>query len=185
MLPGVDVDSGGPGGASCWQGGMRPHCERHISTQQSIANSVCARAWYDLGPVGWSWPGELSLEIGASARRPPGSWSWRPLDTGPCASPTPGRCLLSNYMTGRDSNRGACARPALYQYALMEEKRPGEYFPVFEDERGTYILNSQDMCMIDHLPDLMEAGGGLHQAGGAGQVCLLCRHRHRRLPAWH
>ena len=69
-----------------------------------------------------------------------------------------GRCLLSNYMTGRDSNRGACAQPCRYQYALMEEKRPGEYFPVFEDDKGTYILNSRDMCMIDHLDDLMEAG---------------------------
>ena len=69
-----------------------------------------------------------------------------------------GRCLLSNYMTGRDSNRGACAQPCRYQYALMEEKRPGEYFPVFEDEKGTYILNSRDMCMIDHLEDLMDAG---------------------------
>ena len=69
-----------------------------------------------------------------------------------------GRCLLSNYMTGRDSNRGACAQPCRYQYALMEEKRPGEYFPVFEDEKGTYIMNSRDMCMIDHLDDLMDAG---------------------------
>lgn len=69
-----------------------------------------------------------------------------------------GRCLLSNYMTGRDSNRGACAQPCRYQYALMEEKRPGEYFPVFEDEKGTYILNSRDMCTIDHLKELMEAG---------------------------
>jgi len=69
-----------------------------------------------------------------------------------------GRCLLSNYMTGRDSNRGACAQPCRYQYALMEEKRPGEYFPVYEDEKGTYILNSRDMCTIDHLKDLMDAG---------------------------
>ena len=69
-----------------------------------------------------------------------------------------GRCLLSNYMTGRDSNRGACAQPCRYQYALMEEKRPGEYFPVFEDEKGTYIMNSRDMCMIDHVGELMEAG---------------------------
>jgi putative protease len=69
-----------------------------------------------------------------------------------------GRCLLSNYMTGRDSNRGACAQPCRYQYTLMEEKRPGEYFPVFEDEKGTYILNSRDMCTIDHLKDLMDAG---------------------------
>ena len=66
-----------------------------------------------------------------------------------------GRCLLSNYMTGRDASRGACAQPCRYQYALMEEKRPGEYFPVFEDEKGTYILNSRDMCMIDHLDDLL------------------------------
>ena len=69
-----------------------------------------------------------------------------------------GRCLLSNYMTDRDSNRGACAQPCRYQYALMEEKRPGEYFPVFEDEKGTYILNSRDMCTIDHLKDLVDAG---------------------------
>ena len=69
-----------------------------------------------------------------------------------------GRCLLSNYMTGRDSNRGACAQPCRYQYYLMEEKRPGEYFPVFEDEKGTYIMNSRDMCMIDHVADLMDVG---------------------------
>ena len=69
-----------------------------------------------------------------------------------------GRCLLSNYMTGRDSNRGQCAQPCRYQYALMEEKRPGEYFPVFEDEKGTYIMNSRDMCMIDHLDELCDAG---------------------------
>ena len=76
---------------------------------------------------------------------------------GPCASPT--RTVFAVQLhDGRDSNRGACAQPCRYQYALMEEKRPGEYFPVFEDERGTYILNSRDMCMIDHLPDLMEAG---------------------------
>ena len=69
-----------------------------------------------------------------------------------------GRCLLSNYMTGRDSNRGACAQPCRYQYALVEEKRPGEYFPVYEDEKGTYILNSRDMCTIDHLKELIDAG---------------------------
>ena len=66
--------------------------------------------------------------------------------------------LLSNYMTGRDSNRGACAQPCRYQYYLMEEKRPGEYFPVFEDGKGTYIMNSRDMCMIDHVDDLIDAG---------------------------
>ena len=69
-----------------------------------------------------------------------------------------GRCLLSNYMTGRDSSRGACAQPCRYHYALMEEKRPGEYFPILEDEKGSYILNSRDMCMIDHLDDLCDVG---------------------------
>ena len=69
-----------------------------------------------------------------------------------------GRCLLSNYMTGRDANRGACAQPCRYKYALMEEKRPGEYFPIGEDEGGAFIMNSRDMCMIDHIPELMEAG---------------------------
>jgi putative protease len=69
-----------------------------------------------------------------------------------------GRCLISNYMTGRDSNRGACAQPCRYQYALVEEKRPGEYFPVYEDDRGTYLMNSRDMCMIDHIGDLLDAG---------------------------
>ena len=69
-----------------------------------------------------------------------------------------GRCLLSNYMTGRDSNRGACAQPCRYQYALMEEKRPGEYFPVYESNGQTYIMNSKDMCMIDHVGELMEVG---------------------------
>jgi putative protease len=69
-----------------------------------------------------------------------------------------GRCLLSNYMTGRDAQRGACAQPCRYQYALMEEKRPGEYFPVFEENGETYIMNSRDMCMIDHVPELLEAG---------------------------
>ena len=72
-------------------------------------------------------------------------------------------------MTGRDANRGACAQPCRYQYALMEEKRPGEYFPVYEDERGTYILNSRDMCMIDHVPDLLAAGAGLSENRGPGQ----------------
>jgi putative protease len=69
-----------------------------------------------------------------------------------------GRCVLSNYMTGRDASRGACAQPCRYKYALMEEQRPGEFFPVEEDERGTYIFNSKDMCMIDHVPALLDAG---------------------------
>ena len=96
-----------------------------------------------------------------------------------------GRCLLSNYMTGRDANRGACAQPCRYQYALMEEKRPGEYFPVYEDEKGTYILNSRDMCMIDHIPDLLDAGVDSLKIEGRAKSRLLRRHRHRCLPPRH
>lgn len=136
-----------------------PHCERHISTQQSVANSVCARAWYDLGASRVVLARELSLEeIRRIRQETPKELELETFGHGAMCVSYSGRCLLSNYMTGRDSNRGACAQPCRYQYALMEEKRPGEYFPVFEDEKGTYILNSRDMCMIDHLPDLMEAG---------------------------
>lgn len=146
-------------GAFMLAGRYAPHCERHISTQQSIANSVCARAWYDLGASRVVLARELSLEeIRRIRQETPKELELETFGHGAMCVSYSGRCLLSNYMTGRDSNRGACAQPCRYQYALMEEKRPGEYFPVFEDEKGTYILNSRDMCMIDHLPDLMEAG---------------------------
>ena len=102
---------------------------------------------------------ELSLdEIAEIRAKTPKSLEIETFGHGAMCVSYSGRCLLSNYMTGRDSNRGACAQPCRYQYALMEEKRPGEYFPVFEDEKGTYILNSRDMCMIDHLDDLQKAG---------------------------
>ena len=136
-----------------------PHCQRHISTQQSVANSACASAWYDLGATRVVLARELSLEeIRRIRRETPKELELETFGHGAMCVSYSGRCLLSNYMTGRDSNRGACAQPCRYQYALMEEKRPGEYFPVFEDEKGTYILNSRDMCMIDHLDDLVEAG---------------------------
>ena len=136
-----------------------PRCERHISTQQSIANYECATAWYDLGAKRVVLARELSLsEIIGIREKCPKELEIETFGHGAMCVSYSGRCLLSNYMTGRDSNRGACAQPCRYQYALMEEKRPGEYFPVFEDEKGTYILNSRDMCMIDHLDDLMNAG---------------------------
>ena len=136
-----------------------PNCQRHISTQQSIANSVCARAWYDLGASRVVLARELSLEeICRIRQETPKELEIETFGHGAMCVSYSGRCLLSNYMTGRDSNRGACAQPCRYQYALMEEKRPGEFFPVFEDEQGTYILNSRDMCMIDHLDDLIRAG---------------------------
>ena len=146
-------------GAFTLAGKYAPHCQRHISTQQSIANYECARAWHDLGAQRVVLARELNLEeIREIRAKTPKELEIETFGHGAMCVSYSGRCLLSNYMTGRDSNRGACAKPCRYQYALMEEKRPGEYFPVYEDEKGTYILNSRDMCMIDHLDDLMDAG---------------------------
>ena len=146
-------------GAFTLAGKYAPHCERHISTQQSIANYECAQAWFDLGAQRVVLARECSLkEVAEIRKKVDPRLEIETFGHGAMCVSYSGRCLLSNYMTGRDSNRGACAQPCRYQYALMEEKRPGEYFPVFEDEKGTYILNSRDMCMIDHLKDLMDAG---------------------------
>ena len=146
-------------GAFTLAGKYAPRCERHISTQQSIANYECAQAWYDLGAKRVVLARELSLNeiIGIREKVSP-ELEIETFGHGAMCVSYSGRCLLSNYMTGRDSNRGACAQPCRYQYALMEEKRPGEYFPVYEDEKGTYILNSRDMCTIDHLKEIIDAG---------------------------
>ena len=136
-----------------------PHCERHVSTQVSVANYATATAWYELGAKRVVLARELSLDEIATIRAlAPAGLELEVFGHGAMCVSYSGRCLLSNYMTGRDSNRGACAQPCRYQYALVEEKRPGEYFPIFEDEKGTYVLNSNDMCMIDHLDDLMQVG---------------------------
>ena len=146
-------------GAFTLAGKYAPRCQRHISTQQSIANYACAQAWFDLGAQRVVLARELGMdEIREIRRRVDPALELETFCHGAMCVSYSGRCLLSNYMTGRDSNRGACAQPCRYQYALMEEKRPVEYFPVFEDEKGTYIMNSRDMCMIDHLDDLMDAG---------------------------
>lgn len=146
-------------GAFTLAGKYAPHCQRHVSTQQSVSNYACAQAWYDLGAQRVVLARELSLEeIRTIRQKVSPELEIETFGHGAMCVSYSGRCLLSNYMTGRDSNRGACAQPCRYQYALMEEKRPGEYFPVFEDEKGTYILNSRDMCTIDHLKELMEAG---------------------------
>src|SRR5574344_80128 len=146
-------------GAFTLAGKYAPHCQRHISTQQSIANYACAQAWFDLGASRVVLARELSLEeIRVTRQKVSPELEIETFGHGAMCVSYSGRCLLSNYMPGRDSNRGACAQPCRYQYALMEEKRPGEYFPVFEDEKGTYIMNSRDMCMIGHLDDIMDAG---------------------------
>ena len=146
-------------GAFTMAGKYAPNCQRHISTQASICNYETARAWYDLGASRVILAREVGLEeIRTIREKTPEDLEIEAFVHGAMCVSYSGRCLLSNYMTGRDSSRGACAQPCRYQYALMEEKRPGEYFPVEEDAKGTYILNSRDMCMIDHLADLMDAG---------------------------
>ena len=146
-------------GAFTLAGKYAPRCQRHISTQASISNFVTASAWYDQGASRVILARELSLEeIRTIREKTPKELELEAFVHGAMCVSYSGRCLLSNYMTGRDSNRGACAQPCRYQYYLMEEKRPGEFFPVFEDEKGTYIMNSRDMCMIDHVDDLMDVG---------------------------
>ncbi len=146
-------------GAFTLAGRYAPHCQRHISTQASICNYETARAWYDLGASRVILARELSLEEIRTIRdRTPAALELEAFVHGAMCVSYSGRCLLSNYMTGRDSSRGACAQPCRYHYALVEEKRPGEYFPIEEDAQGSYILNSRDMCMIDHLDDLCAAG---------------------------
>ena len=136
-----------------------PSVKIHISTQASIVNYQAASAWHDLGADRVILARELSLpEIAEIRAKTPRELEIETFAHGAMCVSYSGRCLLSNYMTGRDSNRGACAQPCRYQYSLVEEKRPGEYFDVYEDEKGTYIMNSRDMCMIDHIPDLMAAG---------------------------
>ncbi len=136
-----------------------PRAALHISTQAGVTNYEMARAWYDLGAGRVILARELSLdEIAELRAKTPRELEIEAFVHGAMCVSYSGRCLLSNYMTGRDAGRGACAQPCRYSYALMEEKRPGEYFPIYEEGRESFILNSRDMCMIDHIPALMEAG---------------------------
>ncbi len=136
-----------------------PQLQRHISTQANVVNYQSATAWHELGASRVVLARELSLEEVAEIRaKTPKSLEIECFVHGAMCVSYAGRCLLSNYMTGRDALRGACAQPCRYRYTLMEEKRPGEFFPIGEDENGSFILNSRDMCMIEHIPALMEAG---------------------------
>ena len=136
-----------------------PKVSIHISTQASVTNYQAACAWHDLGADRVILARELSLDEVAEIRaKTPSTLEIEAFAHGAMCVSYSGRCVLSNYMTGRDASRGACAQPCRYKYALMEEKRPGEFFPVEEDENGTYIFNSKDMCMIDHVKELLEIG---------------------------
>ena len=136
-----------------------PSVPLHISTQTSILNHEAANFWADLGAERIVLARELSLEEIAEIRaKTPKTLEIEAFVHGAMCISYSGRCLISQYMTGRDANHGACAQPCRWNYALMEEKRPGEYYPVEEDARGTYLYNSKDLCMIEHIPELVQAG---------------------------
>ncbi|MBL4931988.1 peptidase U32 family protein [Clostridium paridis] len=136
-----------------------PNLEIHLSTQANNVNWRSAKFWHEQGVKRIVLARELSMvEIKDIREKLPEDCELEAFVHGSMCMSYSGRCLLSNYMTGRDSNRGACAQPCRYKYYLVEEKRPGEYFPIVEDEKGTYIMNSKDLCMIEHIPELMESG---------------------------
>ena len=136
-----------------------PDAEIHLSTQANMTNYRTANFWYKLGVKRIVLARELTFEeIRQLRQQIPDDMELEAFVHGAMCISYSGRCLLSNFMIERDANRGACAHPCRWKYALVEEQRPGEYYPVEEDERGTYILNSRDLCMIDHIPELAEAG---------------------------
>ena len=136
-----------------------PKVEAHISTQASIVNYAAAEAFYNLGAKRVILARELSLpEIAEVRAKTSKELEMEVFVHGSMCVSYSGRCLLSNYMSGRDSNRGACSQPCRYGYALMEERRPGVYFPIEEENGETHIMNSKDMCMIDHVEELMALG---------------------------
>ena len=136
-----------------------PEIPRHISTQSNNTNYDTCLFWHRLGAERIVMGRELSLsEIREIRDHIPEDLELEAFIHGSMCISYSGRCLLSNYMTARDANRGSCTHPCRWKYTLMEEQRPGEYFPVFENDRGTYIFNSKDLCMIEHIPEMIEAG---------------------------
>lgn len=136
-----------------------PEIERHISTQANNTNYGTYQFWWNQGAKRVVTARELSLnEIAEIRKNIPDEMEIETFVHGAMCISYSGRCLLSNYFTGRDANQGACTHLCRWKYAVVEEKRPGEYLPVYENERGTYIFNSKDLCMIEHIPELIEAG---------------------------
>ncbi len=140
-------------------GEVCPEIERHISTQANNTNYGTYNFWYKLGATRVVTARELSLEeIKEIRANIPEDMEIETFVHGAMCISYSGRCLLSNYLVGRDANRGACTHPCRWKYSIVEETRPNEYMPVFENERGTYIFNSKDLCMIEHIPELLESG---------------------------
>ncbi len=136
-----------------------PEIDIHVSTQANNTNYMTYRFWHEQGAKRVVSARELSLaEIKEIREKIPQDLEIESFIHGAMCISYSGRCLLSSYFTGRDANHGACTHPCRWKYAVVEEKRPGEYLPVYENERGTYIFNSKDLCMIEHIPELIDAG---------------------------
>lgn len=146
-------------GVICIVREIMPEAELHLSTQANMTNYVTARFWYNQGIKRLVLARELTLnEIRQVRDMIPDDMELEAFVQGAMCISYSGRCLLSNFMIDRDANRGQCAHPCRWKYKLVEEQRPGEYYPVEEDTRGTYILNSKDLCMLEHIPQLAQAG---------------------------
>ncbi len=138
---------------------LAPEIPIHVSTQANNVNYRSACTWHKMGAERVVLAREMSFdEIREIRRRTPPELEIEAFVHGAMCISYSGRCLLSNYMTQRDSNQGACSHPCRWNYALMEQTRPGEYMPVYENERGTFIFNSKDLCMIRHIPEIIESG---------------------------
>lgn len=167
-----------------------PKVERHISTQMGIVSADTAKAWYDMGATRVVLARELSFpEIIDIREHIPEDLEIETFVHGAMCVSFSGRCLLSNYLAGRDANHGACAQPCRWKYSLVEERRPGEYFDIQEDDGGTYIMNSRDLCMIDHIPELIEAGIDSFKIEGRAKsayyaACVTNAYRHGIDAAW-
>ena len=150
-----------------------PDIERHVSTQANNTNYETFRFWYEQGAKRAVCARELSLkEINELREKIPEDMEIESFIHGAMCISYSGRCLLSNYFTGRDANKGACTHPCRWKYAVMEETRPGEYLPIEENDRGTFIFNSKDLCMIEHIPELMDAGIDSYKIEGRMKTAL-------------
>lgn len=150
-----------------------PEIEIHISTQANNTNYGTYRFWHQMGAKRVVSARELSLaELREIRDNIPEDMEIETFIHGAMCISYSGRCLLSNYFTGRDANQGACTHPCRWKYSIMEETRPGEYLPVYENERGTYIFNSKDLCMIEHIPEMLETGVDSYKIEGRMKTAL-------------
>ena len=178
---GVDAFIIGDLGAFAVAGEVSPRVERHVSTQASVANAAAARVWHSLGASRVVCAREMSLaDIARLRQETPPDLEIEAFAHGAMCMAVSGRCLISSYLTGRSGNKGHCTQPCRWSYQLEEEKRPGEFFPIEEDDRGTFIMNAKDLNML--ATGVGRCGCGFHQDRGSQQEGLLCGHRGGRLP---